>query len=423
MAEAVLMPKQGQSVESCIITQWYKKKGDRVEEGDLMFAYETDKAAFEEEASTSGILLDVFYDEGDEVPVLSNVAVIGAAGEDISSFTPGTPEKAAPEDREEPETAAPPPATGKEEKPAEKEEKIRISPRARNMASEHGLEIARMKGSGPNGRIIARDVEKYLEEKPEPEQAPAERPSAPVYEYPAYSEEGDDSTTAPLSNIRKIIARNMHASLQGSAQLTHHLSADARKLLALRKEVKKRAETENIPNITLNDMVCYAVVQTLLKRPDVNAHFLGDRIRNFSKVHLGIAVDTDRGLMVPVLRNADDLSLRGLSTHLKNLAQACRTGKIDPELLKSEAGSFTVSNLGAYGIEMFTPVLNLPQAGILGVNTITYRPADLGDGSIGFIPVIGLSLTYDHRAIDGAPASSFLKELKEYIDNFNMEII
>ena len=422
MAEAVLMPKQGQSVESCIITQWYKKKGDKIEEGDLLFAYETDKAAFEEEAASSGILLEVFYGEGDEVPVLSNVAIIGEQGEDISSFTAGIAQKAGTEVEEKPESVEAPgsQSTGESGK---KEDRVRISPRARNMASEHGVNLSGLSGSGPNGRIIARDIEKYLESKPEQQKASkTAQPSAPVYEYPAFSDEGEDSTTTPLSNIRKIIARNMHASLQSSAQLTHHLSADARKLLALRKEVKKRSETENLPNITLNDMVCYAVVQTLLKRPDINAQFLGDRIRNFNKVHLGIAVDTERGLMVPVLRNADDLSLRGLSSNLKNLAQACRTGKVDPELLKSEAGSFTVSNLGAYGIEMFTPVLNLPQAGILGVNTITYRPSDLGDGSIGFIPVIGLSLTYDHRAIDGAPASSFLKELKDQIENFNINI-
>ena len=418
MAEAVFMPKQGQSVESCIITQWYKKKGDTVKAGDLLFAYETDKAAFEEEARIDGTLIDIFYGEGDEVPVLSNVAVIGMPGDDISSFSPGSVTKAGTkEENAKPAAATPETVKTPGNLPGEK---IRISPRARNIAGENGIDPSALKGSGPNGRIIARDVEKYLESKPV--QAQTGKQAAPVYEYPEFSESGDDSQVVPLTNIRKIIARNMQASLQNSAQLTHHLSADARKILALRREIKKRSVTENIPNITLNDMVCYAVVHTLLKMPHVNSHFLGDKIRTFSKVHLGMAVDTERGLMVPVLRNADELSLRGLSLHLKSLAEACRTGKIDPELLKGEAGSFTVSNLGAYGIEMFTPVINLPQAGILGVNTIIYRPSDLGDGSIGFIPVIGLSLTYDHRAIDGAPASAFLKELKQNIENFSAGI-
>ncbi len=416
MAEAVFMPKQGQSVESCIITQWYKKKGDTVETGDLLFSYETDKAAFEEEARVSGTLLDIFFGEGDEVPVLSNVAVIGAPGEDTSPFR-GKAENGSETDAT---VSVPPAATV--EKPVTGaitlETKIRISPRARNMAGEHGVEPSRLTGSGPNGRIIARDVREYLERQEDVTQ----KPSAPEYRKPVFTEADGDSQTFPLSNVRKIIAKNMAASLQNSAQLTHHLTADARRILALRKELKQKAATGSVPDITLNDMVCHAVIQTLLTTPDVNAHFLGDRIRKFSRVHLGIAVDTERGLMVPVLRNADDYSLRGLSGRLKELAGACRNGKIDPELLKSEAGSFTVSNLGAYGIEMFTPVINLPQAAILGVNTITYRPADLGDGTIGFIPVIGLSLTYDHRAIDGAPASAFLKALKTRIENFQAPV-
>ncbi|HYW95877.1 MAG TPA: dihydrolipoamide acetyltransferase family protein [Bacteroidales bacterium] len=418
MAEAVFMPRQGQSVESCIITEWYKKKGDRIETGDLLFSYETDKAAFEEEASMSGVLLDIYFNEGDEVPVLTNVAVIGETGEDISAFTPGGSKTSQPDDVKQEVPSEP--STKRETVPGNNSGRIRISPRARNMADEHRLDVSELNGSGPNGRIIARDVEAYLENKPAHKEP--SRQKAPAYEYPAFTADGSDPETTPLSNIRKIIARNMEASLQNSAQLTHHLSADARKILALRKEVKSRSAKGPTPNITLNDMVCHAVIRTLLRMPDINAHFLGDRIRRFSKVHLGIAVDTERGLMVPVLRNADDLSLRGLATHLKSLAESCRTGKIDPELLNSEAGSFTVSNLGAYGIEMFTPVLNLPQAGILGVNTITYRPADLGDGSIGIIPVIGLSLTYDHRAIDGAPASAFLKELKIQIENFQAGI-
>ncbi len=421
MAEAVFMPKQGQSVESCIITQWYKKKGDRVETGDLLFAYETDKAAFEEEARNGGILLEIFYAEGDEVPVLNNVAVIGEKGEDTSTFKP---EGMIPQEIKQEAVKISESTPGipdiKEALSRDEGKKLKISPRARNMAGEHGISLSSLRGSGPNGRIIVRDVEKYILSTSDAKGI--RRTQEPVSRFSSVPADGKDAVDEPLSNIRKIIARNMKASLENSAQLTHHLSADARKILALRNEIKTKASSENIPNITINDMVCHAVIHVLLKTPGINAHFLGDHIRKFSKVHLGIAVDTDRGLMVPVLRNADDLSLRGLSSHLKSLAEACRSGKIDPELLNSEAGSFTVSNLGSYGIEMFTPVLNLPQAGILGVNTITYRPSDLGDGTIGFIPVIGLSLTYDHRAIDGAPASAFLKTLKDQIENFQTPI-
>jgi pyruvate dehydrogenase E2 component (dihydrolipoamide acetyltransferase) len=215
----------------------------------------------------------------------------------------------------------------------------------------------------------------------------------------------------------------MHASLQNSAQLTHHLSADARKILSLRDKVKKLKEEGYEYNITLNDMVCYATIRALKKQPDANVHFLGDSIRYFNKVHLGMAVDTERGLMVPALRNADDLSLPGLSVQLSQLAAACRTGNVDPDLLQPEAASFTISNLGAYGVEMFTPVINLPQAGILGVNTIIQRPAQLEGGAFGFVPYMGLSLTYDHRALDGGPATLLLAGIKNEIENFDHDLI
>ncbi len=419
MAEAVSMPKQGQSVESCIITQWYKNVGDKVSEGDLLFAYETDKAAFEEESKIDGTLLEIFFEEGDEVPVLTNMAVIGNPGEDTSSFKSEDQESvedSTPQLTETKATAelAPSPAETQIESTL-----IRISPRARKMAEINNIEISGIIGSGPNNRIIASDIDKLVAT------APAEtsvKTSAPPVARPIITSSTDDSDIEKISNIRKIIASRMSESLSNSAQLTHHLTADARKILKLRKEVKSRMETERIENVSLNDMLCYSVIKTLKQNPDMNVHFLGDSIQKFHKVHLGMAVSTERGLMVPILRNAGDYNLEALSTQLKKLANDCRGGSIDPQLLQSDMGSFTVSNLGAYGIEMFTPVLNLPQAGILGINTITYQARELDDGVIGFVPVIGLSLTYDHRAIDGAPASIFLQELKNNIENFDAEL-
>lgn len=418
MAEAILLPKQGQSVETCLITQWFKKIGDKVEEGDLLFAYETDKAAFEEEAKTSGILLEIFFNEGDEVPVLTNVGVIGKKGEDTDEYSPA----------KETETDSIPEPAAKDTVEVGKKEsllpqaklpggRLKISPRAKNMAQEKNIDPSELTGSGPNGRIIVRDVITYFEKRSE--KGFTETKAIDYSSYPGIVAE---TTDKPLSNIRRIIAGNMHKSLRNSAQLTHHISADARKIISLRKTIKQKMESERLGNITLNDMVCYAVVQSLRKFPAMNAQFLGDKIREFHNVNLGIAVDTERGLMVPVLMNADGYNLEGLAGKLKSLAEDCRKGKIDPELLKSENGSFTVSNLGAFGIEMFTPVLNLPQVGILGVNTITHRPFDLGEGTIGIVPVIGLSLTYDHRAVDGAPASAFLKEVADFICNFSHEI-
>jgi pyruvate dehydrogenase E2 component (dihydrolipoamide acetyltransferase) len=165
-------------------------------------------------------------------------------------------------------------------------------------------------------------------------------------------------------------------------------------------------------------MVCWCVIRALLKFPEANSHFLDDHIGTFKKVHLGLAIDTTRGLMVPSVRNSDEMDLTRLSKELKSIAELCKKGSINPELIQSTSATFTVSNLGSYGVEMFTPVINLPQVAILGVCTIINRPADIGNNTFGFIPYMGLSLTYDHRAIDGGPATLFLKEIKDQIEAF-----
>lgn len=421
MAVAISMPRMGQSVESCIITRWFKKKGDIINEGDLLFEYETDKASFEETSKVSGTLLEIFYKEGDEVPVLTNVAVIGKEGESVDDFIPSgmfsgsvaEHDLAEPVNEEEiiKDSDSVPELKDKELK------KIKISPRARNMALKNSLDIKNLVGTGPNGRIIVRDIEMFLKGK----SLATHDISRTIPGTEQFSDK--DFTDTAHSNLRRIIASSMHASLQNTAQLTHHMGADARKILSLRKKIKNAPESENLPNITINDIVCYALIRALIKMPAINSHFYDDKIRIFKKVHLGLAVDTERGLMVPVLRNADEYSLRGLSVQLRSLAEQCRKGNIDPDLLQSNAASFTISNLGAYGIESFTPVLNPPQTGILGINTISYRPVEIEEGLIGFVPYIGLSLTYDHRAIDGAPASAFLREVKMQIELFDTETI
>lgn len=439
MAIPVLMPRQGQSVETCILGEWMKKKGDAVKVGDILFSYETDKASFEEDAKADGVLLDVFFAEGDEVPVLVNVAVIGAAGESVDEFRPGG-EAAAPvaEVAAVVETKAEAVAAPEVKTVAEQSGKVKISPRAKNTAEKIGVAYQQLAGSGPEGRIIERDIEAAAQALPKltplaQEVAKAEGLKAgeaatgmggkavakDLISYnPVY---GDDFEVKKLTNMRKLIAKAMHTSLQNSAQLTHHMSADARTIMALRKKFKKALDAGQISqNITINDLVCFAVIKALKKFPQVNTHFIGDSIRWFKKVHLGLAVDTDRGLMVPAIKNADDLSLEGLSAQMQGVAAQCRKGNVNPELLAPEAASFTISNLGNYGVEMFTPVINIPQTAILGVCTIIPRPKDLGDGVYGFVPMMGLSLTYDHQALDGGEATLFLREIKEQIENLTI---
>lgn len=450
MATVVIMPKQGQSVESCIISEIKKKKGDTVAKGDILFSYETDKASFEEESPVDGVVLECFYNDGDEVPCLLNMMVIGQPGEDYSALLGDTkPAASAPE-----EAPAAKPAAIVETAPVVQTASVKastptvekgvagfVSPRAKNLAAKEAIDAQQLAGSGPKGRVIEKDVKAVLENRPKltplakkivAEEGVELQGSAtglagtvraadlvpPVNEV-----YGVDYEDKKLSNMRKIIAKSMYTSLQNSAQLTHHLGADARRIMALRKKAKKAMEAGTLTaNITLNDMVCFAVIKALKKFPEANSHFLGDSMRLFNKVHLGLAVDTERGLMVPVVRNADDLSIIGLSNQLKEVANSCKKGNISPELLSSSAASFTVSNLGNYGVEIFTPVINLPQSAILGVNTIVPRPKDLGGGVYGFVPYIGLSLTYDHRALDGGEATRFLKQIAVEIENLELDI-
>ena len=420
MAIPVTMPRQGQSVESCIMGQWHKSVGEEVKKGDLLFSYETDKASFEEEAEAEGILLAIFFEEGDEVPVLTNVAVIGNKGESTDEFAPGSAIVFSAIEAEKQEGKA-------EEIPSvivfdieehESGKRIRISPLAKNMALRTGVDISRIKGSGPRGRIIARDIEAAGKTAPKPAVATPVQAVKPDLQKAQIMQTGDDFEVKSISNIRKLIANAMHQSLQNSAQLTHHLSADARKLLQLRKKYKEAFTNGTVSqNVTINDLVCFATIRALEKFPQANTHYLGDKMKWFKKVHLGLAVDTERGLMVPALQNADDLSLTGLSYQLQQLATQARSGSVNPDLLSPEAASFTISNLGNYGVEMFTPVINLPQTAILGVCTITPRPKEIEEGVYAFVPMIGLSLTYNHQALDGGEATRFLAEVKAQIEN------
>ena len=388
-AHTVIMPKAGITVESCLIGEWLKKVGDHVNEGEVLFTYETDKASFECESTATGTILEIFFQEGDEVPCLQGVCTIGVAG--------GV-------------AAAPAASSG-----------APVSPRARKLAASAGVDASQATGTGPNGRIIERDVQTLIANAPKqaaapavevaPVAAPVAAPAAPA---PAAEAEYKD---VKFSGIRRAISKSMHTSLSTMAQLTHNTSFDATNIMAYRKMLK--AAGGEYAGITLGDIVLYAVSRTLLNHPDLNANMLDDNnIRLFSHVNLGFAVDTPRGLMVPTIRHADEMSLLEISKAVKELAAECRGGAISPD--KLSGGSFTVSNLGNLGVESFTPVINPPQTGILGVCTTVDRVRKAADGSIEIYPAMGLSLTYDHRAVDGTPAAKFQKELAFNLENFTV---
>ncbi|MBE6963991.1 MAG: 2-oxo acid dehydrogenase subunit E2 [Ruminococcaceae bacterium] len=402
MANAVLMPKAGITVESCIIGKWLKQVGDPVKMGDILFEYETDKAVFECESTAEGELLEIFFQDGDEVPCLVNVCAVGAKGEDCSTLRPeGSAPAAAPE--AVPAAAPAAPVAAAAATPASASADAAISPRARKLAESAGVDTACAAGTGPNGRVIERDVRRLMEQG-----VPAAAPAAAVSPAAEY----EDVT---FSGIRKVISKSMMASLQGSAQLTHHFSFDASIIRDYRAQMK--AAGGDYAGVTLGDMVLFAVSRTLLNHPDMNAHMLdANTIRRFNVVHLGVAVDTPRGLLVPVIRNADTKSLVQISKEVKELAAQAASGSISPD--KMSGATFTVSNLGSFDVEMFTPILNPPQTGIIGVCKMTDRVRRTKDGGIDVYPAMGLSLTYDHRAVDGAPASRFMQEVCRKLEQF-----
>ncbi len=383
MATPLEMPKAGNTVEECIISRWTKRTGDIVSVGDVVAEIETDKATFEITAPAAGMLLDTFFDEGALVPVFTTVAVIGRAGEDIEAFRPsrGRDSGFGIRDSKTPNAA---------------------SPRARKLAGMRGISsLAAVAGTGPGGRIIERDI-------------PAAAQSRPVD-----SAQGRPSIRP--STTRATIARRLRESLASTAQYTLHASANASGLLSLRAGFKEAARKGGAPDITINDLVMFCTIQALLEMPELNAEFVDGAIVRHADVHIGFACDTPRGLVVPVVRNAQTLSLVELSRRLQDLAAKALDGRISPDALSG--ATFTISNLGALGIESFTPVINAPQVAILGVGAIQPKPVRGLIDAIVFIDAIALSLTCDHQVIDGAPGARFLRVLAEKIEHVEYDVI
>ena len=429
VAQGVLMPKAGITVEECIITEWLKKVGDQIAVGDILFTYETDKATFECESTAAGTLLEIFYNDGDEVPVLVNVCAIGnpgdstvglKSGEEAPAAAPAeaAPAEAAPAVSAAPVAAAPVAAAATTANPDAK-----VSPRAKMIAETLGVDPTQAAPTGPYGRVIERDVRALAQAQalspaaaPVVEAAPA-KAEAPAAAPVAAAPEAD-YVDEKFSAIRKATAKAMVRSLSTMAQLTHQHSFDASTILNLRKQLKANGEAMGMPNITINDLVMFAVSRVILNHPQLNATMPEENmIRKYNNVHLGMAVDTPKGLMVPTIFNANKLSLAELSIEAKRLAKICQEGKATPDMLSG--ASFTVSNVGSLGVEVFTPVVNPPQVGILGVCGTTTRIKEV-NGEIKTYPGMNLCLSYDHRALDGTPASKFMKELCQALENFSL---
>ena len=400
MSKIITMPQKGLTEESSILSGWYVKAGDEVKAGTPLFAIEIGKAVFDVESEVEGTVLALFAEEGEDVPIKAPVCVIGKPGESFER--PAAVKKSeapAPAKENRVGESRPAPAA------ALSEEGVFASPRAKAAAERAGLDYRDAVPSGAEGRVLERDVLKLRDAG----RAAAEPPREEEY------------TVVPNSGIRKVIAANMHSSLSEMAQLSMTAYFNAETILSLREKFKREGKEIGCEKISVNDMILFAVSRVVPAHPGFNAHYSEKEMKLFRPVHLGVAVDTERGLMVPTLSNADRLSLKEISSGAAALAAACRNNTVRPEQLAG--GTITVTNLGNTGISSFTPIINPPQTCIVGICGIEWKLRPSADGSPSLYRAIGLSLTFDHRAVDGAPAARFLHDLCTKLENFELLLI
>ncbi|HEK9098944.1 2-oxo acid dehydrogenase subunit E2 [Bacillus pfraonensis] len=394
MAVEVVMPKLGMAMKEGIVTAWNIKTGDHVTKGESIASINSEKIEMEIEAPADGTVLDIAIEEDQGVPPGTVICYIGKPNEAVPQH----------EEQSTPENPAlkigVPTDNVQHPEPYAKEgtkQRIKISPVAKKMARAKKLDITKLIGTGPGGRITKVDVLKALEEKNILSKANAQEQSKQI----------------PVVGMRKAIASRMHASLQNSAQLTLTMKVDVTDLVALHKQLADSVQKRYENKLTITDFVSRAVVLALLEHKGMNSAYIDDTIHQFEHVHLGMAVALENGLVVPAIRFANNLSLVQLSKEIKVVASKAREGTLSSDDMQGT--TFTISNLGAYGIEYFTPVLNTPETGILGIGVIehvpVYKGEELQKGSI-----LPLSLTFDHRVLDGAPAAAFLRTIKQYLE-------
>ncbi len=447
MAKKVILPKLGQTMEEGTIVEWLKQEGDEVGRGDVLFTLESDKAVLEVESRSKGVLRKILLEPGVAVPVMMPVGIIGDADEDIAALVAEAQAELAGE--------APSAAEAEPEAPSDQAEQVEetstgetaagiqpaqapggrviASPRARRVAREKGVELAGITGSGPNGRIVEQDVLDYLASQPaatplarktaeqlgvdleelvaaggriraEDVRAAAAAPAAPA---PAAGE------LVPMKGVRAVIAERMARSHDETAPISLFAEADATAFVELREQLKQAFAEELGFSIGYNDLLAYIVARCLREYPYMNIRLEEGGIRHLPDVNIGMAVDSERGLLVPVLRDADQKTVKELAIEFRELVGRAREGRAQPDDLSG--GTFTITNLGMYGIDYFTAMINLPEAAILSVGRIRQEPAVV-EGEIAIRSRMGLGLTADHRIVDGAPAARFLQAIVRYVE-------
>jgi 2-oxoglutarate dehydrogenase E2 component (dihydrolipoamide succinyltransferase) len=448
MAVEVIMPQMGESITEGTITKWYKKVGEQVERDEPLFEISTDKVDTEIPSPSSGVLTEIKVGEGETVPINTIVALIGAEGEEAAAESPPSPAPAeeagvaetaevtesvspsmAPEERA---PAPPEPGVASMMQPTSGGERLRSSPLVRRIAREHGVDLARVPGTGRDGRVTKADILDFIEkgpptpEMPAPEEAmvaeAAPQPSAPA--PAARAPAGPAGTTraerVPMSVMRKSIAEHMLSSRRTSAHVATVFEADVTRIVTVRENYKDRYVREEGAKLTYTPFFIRAVVGGLKAFPIINASIEGDEIVYKKDINIGIAVALDWGLIVPVIKNADEKSFLKLNRDVSDLAERARTKKLLPE--EVQGGTFTITNPGPYGGLFGLPIINQPQVAILGLGGIHKRPVVVND-AIAIRSMVYLALSFDHRLVDGATADQFMAEVKKRLENWEEKIL
>lgn len=425
MAEIIRMPRMSDTMEEGNIVGWQKEEGEEVEAGDLLAEIETDKATMDFDAPFDGVLLHIAVKEG-PVPIGGVIAVIGEEGEDWKAQLEAADEESADGDTSSSESS---PASSEPAPAAEPvasttnsgDERIKASPLAKNMAKNSGIDLNQVKGSGDHGRIVKRDIEAFLETRQgsAPAQAPApatptapatpakEGPKIPAFNFSAGEDQYED---VPVSQMRKVIARRLGESKYAAPHFYLTIEMNVDKLIAMRKRVNEVAPTK----ISFNDFVIKGVAASLREHPMINASWMGTSIRMNKSINIGVAVAVEDGLLVPVIRHADMKSLSQINGEVKTLAGKAKERKLQPD--EMQGNTFTISNLGMFGIEEFTAIINPPDACILAVGGINQKPI-VKDGEIVVGNTMKVTLSCDHRVVDGATGAKFLQSFKSIIED------
>lgn len=401
----VTMPKLSDTMTEGTIARWKKKKGDKIEAGDILAEIETDKATMEMEAFDDGVLQEILVPDGGKAKIGENVALILAEGEKLEEASSAPAPSSQPAADKAPK-AAEAPAPSSAPAPSASDARVKASPLAKKIAKERGVSLSGVEGSGPGGRVIARDV------PAQGASVSAPRAAAPAPVPPTPPAAGDQRIS--LSNMRRTIADRLLASKQQNPHFYLSIEVDAGPLMRVRKELNTINESTGL-KLTVNDFVLLAVSRAAASHPYVNASFAGDSIIQYGSVNISVAVAVEDGLVTPVIRDAQKLSLKEISTAVKDVATRARNKKLKPE--EYQGGTITVSNLGAYGVEQFFAIINPPQAAILAVGAIVKKPVVNAKGEIVVGERMNISLSGDHRVVDGAVGAEFLSTLRKLVEN------